>query len=383
MLLTLTAVLSTSTFFYMRQARFGQVPAGEHLAAIQRSPNYKNGQFVNRVERPTITPGFSMTKVAYRSLFTRHEGNVPRGPLPSVKTDLRSLPQDSDLVVWFGHSSFYMQLGGKRFLVDPVFSGSASPIPSSVKAFRGTDVYTVADMPEIDHLFISHDHYDHLDHKTVVELRPKVKQVICGLGVGAHLAYWSYDKDKIIEKDWYDTLELGNGAIMHILPTHHSSGRSLKQKKTLWISFLVEYNGFKLFYSGDGGYDEIYREIGEKYGEIDFALMEFGQYNPAWRSVHKLPEEVERATIDINAKRMMPVHHSKFALAHHPWDEPLRLATAFAKDAPFSLATPMIGEVVYLRRPEQVFEQWWLDLERSREGKGETMAGSKGSGGKR
>ncbi len=255
-----------------------------------------------------------------------------------------------------------MQFGGKRFLVDPVFSGSASPMPASVKAFKGADIYAVADMPEIDYLFISHDHYDHLDYETVRDLNAKVKQVICGLGVGAHLEYWGYAKNKIMEQDWYDDIDLGNGTQMHILPTHHSSGRSLKQNKTLWISFLIENNGFKLFYSGDGGYDAIYKTIGEKYGSIDFALVEFGQYNPAWQAVHKLPEEVKQSVIDINAKRMMPVHHSKFTLARHPWDEPLRKTSEFAKDAPFSIATPMIGEVVYLNQKEQKFKEWWLDV---------------------
>lgn len=362
MILSLLIIITTTVFLYMRQDKFGKVPEGKHLTQIETSPNYKKDKFVNQIEKPTISPGYSMGGELYKSIFEKQDRTSPTDSLPSIKTDLKSLPLDSNLVVWFGHSSFYMQLNGKRFLIDPVFSGSASPMPASVKAFKGADIYTVAEMPEIDYLFISHDHYDHLDYKTVRDLNNKVKQVICGLGVGSHLEFWGYDKSKILEKDWYEELPLDDDMLMHILPTHHSSGRSLKQNKTLWISFLIENKGFNVFYTGDGGYDPIYRAIGEKYGPIDFALVEFGQYNPAWQSVHKLPQEVKQATLDIKAKRMMPVHHSKFTLARHPWDEPLRLATAFAKDAPFSLATPMIGEVVYLNQPEQVFKEWWLDV---------------------
>lgn len=346
----------------MKQPKFGKVPDGTRLAEILKSPNYKDDKFRNRTPRPTITPGFSMTKVAYNAIFSKDERTDPSEALPSVKTDLKKLPLDSNLVVWFGHSSMYMQLGGKRYLIDPVFSGSASPLPNSVKAFKGTDVYTVADMPEIDYLLISHDHYDHLDYKTIVALQPKVKQVICGLGVGSHFEYWGYKAEQLIEKDWYEKVTIDAETVLHLLPTHHSSGRSLKQSKTLWVSFLIVRPDFKVFYSGDGGYDQIYKEIGEQFGPIDFVMMECGQYNPAWQSVHKLPEEVKQATIEVKAKRMMPVHHSKFKLARHPWDEPLKLMTEYAKGAPYTLATPKIGEVVYMNQPEQSFEQWWLTV---------------------
>lgn len=361
-LLSIIAIVVITALLYMRKDKFGKLPTGERLEKIKKSPNYKDGKFRNQVELPTISKGYSMMGELSKTIFGKSERIAPVDSLPSVKTDLLSLPLDSNLVVWFGHSSLYMQLDGKRILIDPVFSGSASPIPGSVKAYKGTDVYKPADMPEIDYLFISHDHYDHLDYETVLALKNKVKYVVCGLGTGAHFEYWGYTKDQILERDWYEDVKVDSNYTIHILPTHHDAGRGFTRAQSLWVAFLIESPTMKVFYSGDGGYDPMFKEIGDKYGVVDLAIMECGQYNKAWQSVHKLPDEVKQATIDIHAKRLLPVHHSKFTLARHPWDEPLKEMTAMAKDAPYTLATPMIGEIVYLNKPEQTFTQWWLGL---------------------
>lgn len=361
-LLLLTISATIIILLYMRQAKFGKTPSGARLERIKQSPNYKDGKFRNQIELPTITKGYSVIDLAYKAIFKKFDRTEPKDSLPSVKTDLHALPVDTNLVVWFGHSSMYMQLDGVKYLIDPVFSSSASPIPGSVKAYKGTDVYTTDDMPVVDYLFISHDHYDHLDYATIVALKDKVKHVVCGLGVGAHFEYWGYNTNQILEMDWYQTVTVNDNYKIHIMPTHHDGGRALKRSQGLWISFVIESPSMKVFYSGDGGYDPVFKEIGDKFGSIDFALVECGQYNVAWQSVHKLPEEVKQATIDIKAKRMMPVHHSKFTLAQHSWDEPLVKMTELAQGAPYTLATPMIGEVVYLSKPQQIFKQWWVGL---------------------
>jgi L-ascorbate metabolism protein UlaG (beta-lactamase superfamily) len=361
--LSLVLVLVITTIIYMKQAKFGKLPTAERLERVKQSPNYKDGKFVNQVERPTITEGYSMMELAYKAIFKKFPRTEPTDILPSVKTNLHKLPADTNLLVWFGHSSLYMQLDRTKFLIDPVFSGSASPIPGSVKAYKGSDVYTTKDIPEIDYLFISHDHYDHLDYKTIVALRDKVKHVVCGLGVGAHFEYWGYKKEQIIERDWNEKVHVGSGYVIHTLPTHHDGGRGLKRSQSLWLSILIESPTMKVFYSGDGGYDPVFKKIGEQFGPIDLALMECGQYNVAWQSVHKLPEEVRQATIDVQAKRMLPVHHSKFTLAQHAWDEPLIKMTELAKNAPYALATPMIGEVVHLNQPQQTFKPWWVGVD--------------------
>ncbi|UBM59886.1 MBL fold metallo-hydrolase [Marinilongibacter aquaticus] len=358
-LISCIAILVLGVFLFMQQASFGATAKGERLERIKASPNYKEGKFRNLEERPTLAEGHSMWGEGMDFLFKKHPRVSPTDPIPSVHTDLKSLPLEKDLAVWFGHSAIYFQLQGKRFLIDPTFSGKASPIPGSVEAFAGSNVYQAEDMPAIDYLLISHDHYDHLDYPTILALKGKVKKVICGLGGGAHFARWGYSPEQIVEKDWYETEILESGIKVHCEPTHHDAGRGFTRAQALWMSFLIESPDLKIYLNGDGGYDQYYKVIGEKYGPIDWAMIEDGQYNKAWQSVHKLPDEVIQATLDVQAKNMIPIHNSKFTLAKHPWDEPLKEVSRLSEGQPYKLATPMIGEVVFLKDSSQVFKKWW------------------------
>lgn len=246
-------------------------------------------------------------------------------------------------------------------LIDPVLNNYAAPFSFSNKAFMGTASYRPADMPEIDFLFITHDHYDHLDYDTIVALKTKVKQVVCPLGVGEHLSAWGYDEQMISEGDWYDSLSLGEGYKVHFEPSRHFSGRTLARNYTLWTSFLLEAKGLKIYMGGDSGYGAHFKAIGKKYGPIDLAILDTGQYNEAWHNIHALPEEVLKEADELQAKRLMPVHNSKFALAHHDWDEPMiRLCRENDKRAsPFKLVTPLIGEIVDLGDTEKDYACWW------------------------
>lgn len=346
----------------MQTPQFGKKPSGARLERIKQSPHYANGRFNNLVPKPTITPGYSMSKEIYNSLFKKYPRTAPTDSLPSVKTDLKALPLDSNVLVWFGHSSVYLQVNGKRILVDPAFSGKASPLPWGIKAFKGSNVYQPEDFPTIDYLLISHDHYDHLDYETIKALQSKVKQVVCGLGVGEHFEYWGYEPKQIIEKDWDEEVAIAHDITLHTLSTHHESGRGFSRGTSLWLSFLLETPTQKIYISGDGGYDGRFKQIGEKFGPIDWVILENGQYNKAWQSVHNLPEEVAQATLDLKTKQLITVHHSKFTLARHPWDEPLNLIAQHAKSHNYKLATPMIGEVVDLHSNTQVFKEWWRGI---------------------
>src|SRR6185312_8978506 len=177
----LILLLAAVIFFYMRQPQFGKTPSGERLARIERSPHYKNGRFHNLVEKPTLSEGYSTSGELYNTFFKDYPRHAPIDSLPSVKTDLLRLPADSNVAVWFGHSSVFIQVAGKRILVDPSFSGSGSPLPGAARAYNGSNVYSAADMPPIDYLLISHDHYDHLDYETVVALKDKVEHVVGGM----------------------------------------------------------------------------------------------------------------------------------------------------------------------------------------------------------
>ncbi len=343
------------------QPVFGQKPKGERRERIRQSPHYKNGEFENLEYTPPFAEGYNIWKVSYRFLFKKTPHNVPPHPIPGIRTDLKSLPPDRDLLVWFGHSSYYLQVGGVQILVDPVFSGHASPVAGFTKAFPGTNVYSVADLPPIDYLFISHDHYDHLDKTTLKVLRTKVDKVVCGLGVGAILEKWGFAPEQLIEADWFETHPLQGGITLRTLPTRHFSGRGLKHNGTLWMSYLLETPAGKIFLGGDGGYGKHFALIGEKYGPIDLAILENGQYNPAWHYIHCLPEETLQAARDLGAKNLMPVHNSKFALAPHAWNEPMKSLTRLNSPNPLHLVRPKIGEVVALFDGEKEWPQWWLE----------------------
>lgn len=311
-----------------------------------------------------LTEGYTMAGLMYDQVFKKVERIRPVDKIPAVKTDLLALPPDEDVLVWFGHSSYFMQLDGKRILVDPVFSGNASPVPRTVRAFRGTDRYTVADLPPIDYLFISHDHYDHTDYETLIALREKTGKVVCGLGVGAHFERWGYAAERIIERDWNEEVKLDSGFTVFTTPARHFSGRGFTRNNTLWMSYVLQTPTMKIYIGGDSGYDTHFADIGKTHGPIDLAILENGQYNEAWRAIHMLPDEVLRAARDLGARRLFPVHSSKFVLARHAWDEPLVKISELNRvaEAPVPLVTPMIGERVELGDAGQVFRAWWVGV---------------------
>lgn len=361
-ILSVVVLLTITVFLYIRQDKFGKAPSGDRLERIKQSPNYRDGRFQNVHYTPDLTKGYSYIGILYNFFFGKDPRNRPADQLPAVKTDLHQLDPETNLLVWFGHSSYLLQLEGKRYLVDPVFCGNASPIPGSNRSFKGTDIYTAADMPSIDYLLITHDHYDHLDYETIRALKDKVRQVICGLGVGAHLEYWGYSAAKIVEKDWNERIVLNAEATLYTLPARHFAGRSFSRNNTLWLSFLLETPTRKIYMGGDSGYDTHFSAIGKQFGPVDLAILDNGQYNVAWQAIHMLPEEVLKASEDLGAKRLFPVHSSKFALALHPWDEPLKRISTQAKTAKIPFITPMIGQVVQLDDSTQNFQEWWKGI---------------------
>lgn len=362
--LILLVLIALVLYRFLNHPKFGKAPSGERLIQIQNSPQYKNGKFENQSFTPDLAEGASMAGVLFEFFFKKVERKTPKDLIPSIKTNLLELSLDQDILVWFGHSSYFIQLEGKRFLIDPVFSGNASPIPGTTKSFKGSDIYTVDDLPEIDYLLITHDHYDHLDYDTILKLKPKTKKIITALGVGSHLEFWGFSSDKIIEKDWYSTIKLDETLTLHTAPSRHFSGRSFKRCNTLWTSFILETKDFKMYLGGDSGYDSHFVEIGEKYGPFDIALLDNGQYNEKWKYIHNMPEDVIKAMKDLKAKRVFPVHSSKFSLSLHSWDEPLKKVTELnsLSENPITLITPMIGETVDLKDDKQQFKQWWKEV---------------------
>ncbi|MEP7168485.1 MAG: MBL fold metallo-hydrolase [Bacteroidota bacterium] len=364
MIITLIIILSfvAAVYLFMQHPKFGKISTGERLERIKKSPNYKNGKFQNINFTPDLTEGVSYYKVMKEFFFDKSKRVTPVDVLPSKKTNLISLDADKNTFVWFGHSSYFMQIDGKKILVDPVMSGAASPLSFTTKSFKGTDVYTTEDIPEIDYLFISHDHWDHLDYETIIKLNPKIKTIITGLGTAEHFENWGYNKNIIFEKDWDEEINLDNGFVVSTTSARHFSGRGFKRNQSLWMAYVLKTQTMKIYIGGDSGYDTHFKTIGERHGPFDFAILECGQYNENWKYIHMMPEELILAAKDLKAKRFIPVHWAKFALGQHDWDDPIIRVVAEAKRKNAEVLHPMIGEEVDLKNDSQKFSEWWKNL---------------------
>ncbi|PKF75653.1 MBL fold metallo-hydrolase [Chryseobacterium sp. PMSZPI] len=361
-IIAMGAILVAAYFIVINMKAFGAVPGGKRLERIKKSRLYKKKQFQNINHTPSIAEGYKMSKVTYDFFLGKKDPLLkPLKAIPSIHTDLRSIDRNTDVFIWLGHSSYYIQTDGISFLIDPVLSLYGSPFKYFNKAFKGADIFKPEDIPNLDYLVITHDHFDHLDYPTVESIQDRTGMAIVPLGVGAHLERWGYTENQLIEEEWGTEVELKNNIKITFTPARHFSGRRLKQNDTLWTSYVLETSTKKIFLGGDSGYDSHFKMIGEKYGPFDYAILENGQYGDAWRYIHTLPEDVIQASIEVNAKQIIPVHSSKFALALHPWNEPLQKITSLGKEKGLHILTPMIGEVVKLNQTDQQFKTWWED----------------------
>ena len=366
-LLKMIAVILIPNAFACNEIRsVGKNPSGESLKKIEALPNYKNGQFQNldqEVQQNIIdTTSSRRRKPRWLSLLKFFAGQpdelLPLKPLVAVNTDLVNTTFEKPTVIWFGHSSFLLKSGTTNILVDPSFSGFAGPFKGAIKAFEGSNVYDDRDMPVIDALIISHDHYDHLDYITVKRLRKKIKRIIVPIGVGAHFLHWGFSPQIITELNWNNSIKLTNSITITATPAHHRSNRTLKTRKTLWASFVIHADGYKIFYSGDTGYSKHFKLIGRQYGPFDLAMMECGQYNVKWPHSHMFPRELVQAAIDIGAATTIPVHWGKYAESEHRWNEPVKLFVKTADSLKLKVTVPFIGQPYTIGTKLQRLD-WW------------------------
>lgn len=335
---------------------FGKNPSGAHKKRIQNSPNYKKNVFENRNPTAMLAEGSSYWGMM-RDFLRKHPNRQPLKPLPSVPSEVYA-PGVGVHIQWFGHSSYLLTIDGLRILVDPVFSGNASPIPGSIQSFKGADVFKPEQLGQIDLMILTHDHYDHLDFKTVVALKNQVDQVICSLGVASHLWYWGYNDSKVMELDWWESIQINAMLRITATPARHFSGRNFKRAQTLWSSFVLQSPRGNYYLGGDSGYDDHFVELGQKYGGFELAILECGQYNEKWPNIHMFPEQTVQAAIELKAKVLMPVHWGKFALAYHPWNEPIQRVTKAAKAKQLPLLVPHLNERVEVNT-HPVALAWW------------------------
>lgn len=326
--------------------------AGNRLLRCVASPQWHNGQFHNP------SPTFRTIQWSRMiDFFLRHRaGHRPSAPIAHEERHLASI-QEGELV-WLGHSGFYLRWGGLSIAIDPCLY-DASPVPGFFRPFAGANIYEAGDLPALDVLLITHDHYDHLDYHVVSAIRDRVKRVICPLGVGAHFESWHYSPSVITELDWEDSTDLAPDLRLTALPSQHFSGRTFRRNRTLWASYLLEHAGFKLFFSGDSGYGSHFANIAQRHGPIDWAVMESGQYDDNWPMVHMRPQDWEKAVHDLAPRTIIPCHNSKYELSRHDWNEPLLRTSLIAAQLGIPYLTPVIGQVVRIGKPNPELKRWW------------------------
>lgn len=337
-----------------RLPQFGKLPDYNSNDKIKNSKQFHNKAFCNTYFSGKLKFDRKKFVKLMKSFFKSK--SIKRPPKNIVLCAENQVWKDANnrqgnSVTWFGHSSVMVDIDGKRLLIDPVFGKYASPFRGAVKRFDNSLHLSDADFNrfgKIDAVIFSHDHYDHLDYFTIKKLRNSILEYFVPLGVGDHLKRWGVKEDRITELDWWDEVDF-KGLKLVCTPSQHFSGRNpFKQNSSLWCSWVIVGCEKTLFFSGDSGYFQGFKEIGNKYGPFNLAMLECGQYNELWHEIHMMPEETVMAGYDLNAGSILPIHNSKFCLSVHSWDEPLNRLNLKAENTSANITKILQGETLRL-----------------------------------
>lgn len=345
------------SFFYTCQA-LGKQAEGERFIRMQGSPQWKEGQFVN--PQPLINDFWR----AIGSMFHPSADVTPKDPVPVVfveKSRFSKFPESGLRVTWFGHSSSLIELDGVRILTDPVWSDRTSPSSWIGPKRWYPPLISLEDLPEIDLVLISHDHYDHMDFGTISKLKDRNTLFVVPLGLGANLSHWGVPEEKIVELDWWESKKIKDLEIVST-PARHASGRYLLDNdEKLWSSYALLGPKHRVYFSGDTGLFPKMKEIGAKYGPFDLTMIETGQYNQAWPDWHIGPEQAVIAHTQLRGKVLLPIHWGLFALASHGWTEPVERVLEKSKELGVTVITPKPGESL---EPDlqKDYIAWWPKL---------------------
>lgn len=309
--------------------------------------------------------GFSLNKVLKifrKFFFDQVENGVPENNIAIQKIDIADITafNEGTRLYWFGHSAFLMQIDSTTILIDPMLSEVPAPHPwIGDKRFSDELPIEIENLPKIDAVIISHDHYDHLDYASILKLKDKVGAYFVPLGVGVHLEAWGVSSDKIHEKDWWEATTFKNMQLT-CTPAQHFSGRKFNNRKsTLWSSWVIKSKDANIYFSGDSGYGKHFAQIGERHGPFDLALVECGQYNKMWPDIHMFPEESAQAGLDLNARAMMPIHWGAFKLSMHAWTAPIEQIRKEAAALCIPLVTAEIGAPIRIETLPKPNTLWW------------------------
>jgi L-ascorbate metabolism protein UlaG (beta-lactamase superfamily) len=363
LLVFLAALIMAIALFIFVHPTFGGSPSKEEKKAYSHFENYSAGKFRNQIPSNmdmSLSSIFSMIKDSIKG----DKARSPKKTIPISIIDWVQVKSNQDSLIWFGHSTFFLQLDGKKILLDPMFGPSPSPVSFvGSKRYSKDLLYRIDELPFIDAVLVTHDHYDHLDHPSILRLKEKVGHFFVPYGVAAHLKRWGVEAEKISEFNWWDEVEW-QGLTIASVPAQHFSGRGpTNRDTTLWTGWVVIGKNNRLYTSGDGGYGPHFKQIGKKYGPFDLTLIEGGQYDKRWSSIHMMPEESVQAHLDVEGKNMMLIHWGAFTLAYHGWTEPVVRALSAVKERDVQLITPKIGELVLLKEKISVTDPiWWSEI---------------------
>lgn len=364
--ITLLIIVSTVVFFYTAP-QLGSKPGGRRLERMKEAPNFDQGIFHNSVETKMEMPKGTIPKLLKHYFIEDKRAKNPQIPIATQlfnKDAFEAVSQDSISFVWFGHSTILMKIDGITILADPVIVGERASMLSIIgpKRFDYSHQIEIENLPKIDAVILSHDHYDHLDYPTILALKDKVTKFFIPLGVGAHFERWGVPTDHIVELNWWDEVAF-EGLKLVFAPTRHFSGRALQDRfRTLWGSWVILGKDSRLYFSGDSGYFPGFKEIGDRYGPFDLTFMECGAYNEGWSEIHMFPEETAQAHLDLKGKLLLPIHWGKFDLSLHPWKESVERLSQKAKEEQIRLFTPEVGAMVSFK-DSSAMDAWWQEYE--------------------
>ena len=348
--LFIIAVLYGIGYLYLNP-QFGGKISKEEKRAFAESSQW-NGEKFRNLQETNMDMDLKKMPGLIKDNFT---GKAERGPgkkLPILEFDQKSWDNHSGEAkfIWYGHSVGLFRMNNTNLLIDPMFGPDASPVgPMRTKRYSDSTLYIIDKLPEIDAVFISHDHYDHLDYESFQKLNGNVKHYYVPLGVKRHLLRWNIEESKITEMDWWDKVVV-NEVEINFVPSRHFSGRGLFDRdKSLWGGFTLKSESQNIFWSGDSGYGDHFKEIGERLGPFDLAFVECGQYNENWDQIHMFPEESVQAALDVKAEKAMPIHWGAFTLALHDWEDPVERFKKTAQENSLPYMFPKMGEQIILK----------------------------------